>query len=538
MATGEVAAAARADWAPANPWTWAWTGLALSGLALVWVRVLGEAWEGIRLLLIFCGLLSAAGGVVLRLGCRGGAFLEGLSGGKRTASLLGLAAAGLVLAAAATGLLVAAFFDLDIPWEIGGVWWVWGLACPTGVAILAYYVHRLHSGQPVSSAAESATLLTFAAASAFLGCWALYVNQDIALEDQVEFTGRDWDTGRVFLAVLAVVAFLAAPLMLLTTRWRRRAISALILVHFGSILMATLSPQPSPWLVQQIIGRIYRPYMEFMYLTNAYHFYAPDPGPSSYLWSYIRYTDENGKKWADWFRVPNLDENGRPTYSTALAYQRRVALLENARGSDSAPADFVVTPAGHSIANPYYYWRMVNSPNAPDPVVGKPAAKPKAIIPFHPEHPWKDQYLPPTSFNQRMMSSYAHHIAVAWEEEHPGVTVDSVKVYWAVHTIPNPAPLAAGRDPAHLVMYMPYYQGKFDREGKLQDQPIYSSYGGFMNPEKGDPFLYWLIPIFIENVSDNDSAVLDYVRYHAGDPNCYLPANSKVWQRPPPGLVK
>src|SRR5262249_51727018 len=32
-------------------------------------------------------------------------------------------------------------------------------------------------------------------------------------------------------------------------------------------------PSPSPWLSTQIWTRIYRPYLEFLYLNNAYHFY-------------------------------------------------------------------------------------------------------------------------------------------------------------------------------------------------------------------------------------------------------------------------
>jgi hypothetical protein len=530
MATADVAAPARAEWAPGNPWAWAWTGLALSGLALLWVRVLGEEWTGVRLLLILLSLLAAGGAVTIRLCCSGGAFLNGLSPGKRSAALLALAGAGIALSGAATGLLLAFLWDQDIPWELPGILRVWILAFPAGVAMVLYFFHRHATGKAVSASAESATLLIFAAVTTFLGCWALYVNQEVVWEDQVEFTGRDWDTARLFLAVLAAVAFLAAPLVLLPTRWRRRTVSGLIVVHFGAILMATLSPAPSPWLVSEIIGRVYRPYMEFMYLGNAYHFYAPDPGPSSYLWSYVRYTDKEGKQWADWYKMPNLDEDGRPTYATALSYQRRVALMENARGNDAAPPFFVLSAQGHPIVNPRYYWRAVNSPNPPDPVVGRPNPRPRLIVPFHPEGSWWTQYLPPNSFNQKMISSYASHIATAWELNHPGTSVDSVMVYWAVHTIVNRGPLVAGRDPAHPAMYLPYYQGKFDREGKLLDEPIYTNIGGMLNPDTGDPFMYWLIPILIDGPQENDSPVYDYVRLHAGDPNWHRPQGSKEWR--------
>ena len=41
--------------------------------------------------------------------------------------------------------------------------------------------------------------------------------------------------------------------------------------------------------------------------------------------------------------------------------------------------------------------------------------------------------------------------------------------------------LRAGRDPYNASLYMPYYQGAFDKDGKLIDPT--------------DPMLYWLVPI-------------------------------------------
>src|SRR5437667_416198 len=85
-----------------------------------------------------------------------------------------------------------------------------------------------------------------------------------------------WET--VLKAALAGAALVAAP-----RPWRQGVISAIIVFHFGGIFMATASPPPTPWLVEQMFQRVYNPYLQFMYLRNAYHFYSPEPGPASLL---------------------------------------------------------------------------------------------------------------------------------------------------------------------------------------------------------------------------------------------------------------
>jgi hypothetical protein len=560
MATAQVSIPpARAEWALANPWTWASMGLAAVGLGLAWVRVFGAAWSGVRLLLVFFGLVAGGAAIALRLGGGQGSFLDSLAPRKRSAALLALALAGAALAVAATGLLLASLCDLDIPWEWGGVLRVWLLVFPAGVLLLLFYFRRWTTGQPVSAAAETAALLICAAATAFLGCWGLYVNQDyvladraavrahdfqqaIRLDDQAAINsnapsesrpGEDWDTGRMFLAALAAVAFLAAPLVLLPGRWRRRAVGTIILLHFGGIATAVLSPAPAPWVISELWGRVYRPYLEFMYLNNAYHFYAPDPGPSSYLWCYVQY-DDPAKEAPEWVNVPNLDQSGNHTYPTTLIYQRCIALMENARGNDTAPPFFIPNREGNAVVNPIYYWRSINSPQPPEVVLGKPTPRSQLVIPYHPDvNPWWSQYNPATAFTKMLVSSYVRHIAFMQEKAHPDVKVKDIKVYWAIHIIARPKPLAEGLDSGNPAMYYPYYQGEFDRDGKLLDEPYFDTTGNLV---KGDPFLYWLIPILIDDNRDSNSAVLSWVRRHAGDPHCYRPANAKQWTVPPAEL--
>src|SRR5205807_1558296 len=122
--------------------------------------------------------------------------------------------------------------------------------------------------RPITAQEESALLLFLAALCCFIAGWALYVPDD----------PLSWDTMRMALRVFTVVALVASALVLASVRVRRWTISVLILLHFGGIASASLSPAPSPWLVGQLWTRVFRPYLEFMYLNNAYHFYAPDPG--------------------------------------------------------------------------------------------------------------------------------------------------------------------------------------------------------------------------------------------------------------------
>ena len=61
------------------------------------------------------------------------------------------------------------------------------------------------------------------------------------------------------------------------------------LYHFSSILVSTTSPDPTPWLVNQLGQRVYSSYQQFAYLRNAYHFYSPEPGPASLLFTLVTY---------------------------------------------------------------------------------------------------------------------------------------------------------------------------------------------------------------------------------------------------------
>ena len=60
------------------------------------------------------------------------------------------------------------------------------------------------------------------------------------------------------------------------------------------------SATPS-WLFSQIWTRVTRPYLQITHLNNAYHFYAPEPGPVAIVWFRVRFADGA----VAWVRCPD-----------------------------------------------------------------------------------------------------------------------------------------------------------------------------------------------------------------------------------------
>ena len=156
----------------------------------------------------------------------------------------------------------------------GGVWWHLRLA---GLA----FEERLASALLVA-AADAAVLVSYLA------------------------TDEAWDSLRLALVVLWVVGLLTVPLLLLPSFGRRIAVSVLVVLHFGGILTAVtsvgLSNGTAPWVPITLWSRVYRPYLSFMYLNNAYHFYSPEPGPPTLVWFLVEF---DGKAPPRWLKLVN-----------------------------------------------------------------------------------------------------------------------------------------------------------------------------------------------------------------------------------------
>jgi hypothetical protein len=354
--------------------------------------------------LLFAGL--ALTGLALLLASRGG--------GAWSAARVGLVVAGLILAGGAVSIrLQSASWDADARFQSAGLLALAGLA-----ALLAY---------PALDA--------------------------------------DWDSARLLLAVLAGVAVAGAVLVLLPTVARKVVISLLVLYHFGGILSAVLSVappnQPASWLTNQVWTRFYRPYLQFMYLNNAYHFYSPDPGPPVLLRFYVEYADGSTRE----IEVPR-----RGDFHTQLAYQRRLAMTESTNLNQNQPP-------------PDFEWRWHRRVEAMN----------RWGIPVYPVqlmHPTM-QYREPLPYSKKMIASYARHVARNYpSEKDSGAEVKSVAVYRVVHRILLPGEFVQDRvvkgeavkAPDYPTTYLPFFLGEFDKDGNL------------LKADE-DPFLYWIIPI-------------------------------------------
>jgi hypothetical protein len=296
----------------------------------------------------------------------------------------------------------------------------------------------------------------------------------------------EWDSARLLLGVFGLVAGGAAVLLLLPRLVRRLIVTLLVFLHFGGIVTAVLSVPPQPWLASVVWTYWYRPYLEFMYLNNAYHFYSPDPGPASLLWFRVQYEDGSAR----WVKLPN-----RKDFPLGHNYQRRLSLTESTNQLVAGSANFELR----------LRYRM--------------EAGNQREIPMHPEVAPGFQYREPSYYSRWMLKSYARHVIHHYPHlEDPSQKAVAVKIYRVVHNIPLARDLADGLDPFDETTYVPYYQGEYDPEGNLK--------------EPQDPFLYWLIPILKKEKSNvfrsgvgaagrkpdpRDVELKDYVKIHAGD---------------------
>jgi hypothetical protein len=308
-----------------------------------------------------------------------------------------------------------------------------------------------------------------------------------------------WDSIALFLGVMAFVGFAGSALILLPRKMRRVAALILVFLHFCGILSAVTSAPPPgsapPWLAQVVWTRFSRPYLQFMYLNNAYHFYSPEPGPACQLWFYIKFEDDAG----EWLKVPNRED-----YATRQEYQRLLSITENANQ---------LLPLSPPMLTLMYEKRVM---------AGNAYYPPIKVAPWNEQFsdgtPPAFQYREPNLFSKKNIQSFARHVGLTYRSAaHPDLPVKSVKVYRVVHNIVSPDQLLHGLDSDDPTNYAPYYQGEFDPDGN-------------MITKLDDPFLYWLIPILYEPKpglkpaamsnqapawNRDDYEIVDYCKLHA-----------------------
>lgn len=499
MANADIHFDHRRDWILANPWLWAFPGAILCALA--WASAAAGLGEGMRWVLILLGLFLVAIAVTVRLSSKQLSWLDLLPSETRSLIFMGLCGlCGLASLAITVCVFVSALGLSEVLSRTGQLVVLWVLIAPL-TACAARQCLRNASGDPsFSGRDEAGALFLLAAVAVFCAARGLDNPDDPS----------DWDTIRFFIAVFAAVCLVASPLLLVTQSLRRIFISLIVIVHFGGICTAALSASPSPVIIQHMWIRIYRPYLQFMYLNNAYHFYAPEPGPASYFWFRLYYTDADDKTQAEWYKVPKVDERGWQQHTVALEYQRILAVTENATKSDPSPQVIYTNPVNGQLEfTAQYLRRLANSDQAAkQPVIlGKSPPKREFAIPFHPQIPHPQQQMPPNLETQRLLESYARFVCRLPHPDHPDWKIQKVRVYKVTHLIIPVPQFFWGMDPREPETYQPVYLGEYDPEGNLLDTE--------------SPFLYWILPILRED-RDHPEIVRDYASLHAGDPN---------WQR-------
>jgi hypothetical protein len=362
-----------------------------------------------------------------------------------------------------------------------------------------------------------------------------------------------WDSFRLVLAVFLGVGLVGAVLVLLPLLVRRGVILALVAIHFAGILTAVFSVTPPNgvpcWTSGALWTYIYRPYLQFMYLNNAYHFYSPEPGPATQLWFRVSYevglTDQSfaslraaGVPEAVLEKLKDKKFDTRQEFSDELKKVLDKGELEQFHDlllTQATPEPrWVQFPRRDDYASKISYYRYlamtestvtgrVGYPNGffdiDGPLVRRYHAREK--IPYHPAlqsdtrefaAPDLSQYREPSDLSaKKYIASYARHVANDPQyrrPEAPDRPVARVKVYRVLHTILSAADMARGVHPEEPYTLVPVYMGEFDREGHLMD------------PQ--DPLLYWVVPILQVPDKSGQPVLKDYVAVHAGDPKSVI----------------
>jgi hypothetical protein len=309
-------------------------------------------------------------------------------------------------------------------------------------------------------------------------------------------TPAHWDSFRLLFGAMAAVALVWAALRAGPSRYRLPVLSALLLFHFSGIFFATTTPPATPWVTEQAFIRVYNPYLQFVYLRNAYHFYSPEPGPASILVFLLKTetgTDAQGRKQyaTRWIVVPKRPGDVRDPLG--LTYYRRLSITEQV--ARSVPYGLATHP----------YERLDLIARRRQVPIPSPRTDDEFLMQYRLPQPEVARYVIP---------SYASHVILehTTAEEAKKTTV---KMYRLEHSTMGVDEFTnwrklpdANTNPYHPMMFRPYFLGEFNARGDL------------LNPQ--EPMLYWLIPILnrpgVTANTPNRRAFIDFLSIHALDP--------------------
>jgi hypothetical protein len=364
------------------------------------------------------------------------------------------------------------------------------------------------AGQEIEHRIETAGLLAVGAFAALLALLA----------------STEWSSANYFLIGLMVIAVGGAGFVLLPPIARQVAASLLILFHFCGIFVASTNVAApggtTPWLTELAWSKVYRNYLGYIYMTNAYHFYSPDPGPSTLVWFYIQYDDDTITE----IKVPNKKDAAVP-----LSYTRSMVI------ADSTNLD------GPGI-HPLIYQRLLNERLEqgkwwrPEPTKdGEKFAG--QTIPIYMDE-WGNAGVPPGSYKEpndyskRLIASYVRYIAKTHpHSKDPSIPIKHIKVYRATHRLIDASDMAEGHEPMEEIYLTPYFLGNYNTDGELVGPNKQHEFDQWGNPNptqrEYDAFLYWTVPVvplrkapppseFKAPFESKDYTIRNYMKLHAG----------------------
>lgn len=340
-----------------------------------------------------------------------------------------------------------------------------------------------------------------------------------------------WDSIKLVLFVAGTAAAAGGGLAYLPPAWRYSLLVPAVLFHFLGTLTATTWPSTNgrtAWLSNQAALRVYLPYFRFMYLSNAYHFYSPDPGPASKFCVLIEYEIDdpeaaNGKRSsAEWVDIPKRRLNYRDPLG--LTYYRRLSLTELA--SYSTPGTMIPPTwerddvVSRRLENQAGVGKQVAVPGATPTLAGvdlnqyrQPETPTRrAVFPTYARHIAAEYTRPRRTADGRelmhrvvglKMFRLEHRIIEArefLEYDNPEMVRDRTRNLNANKKLPTKHEPVS---PYHQAMYAPYYLGEYAPDGTLKDP--------------NDPLLFWLTPVvYTPPAGKDEPSYIDWMSRYAG----------------------
>lgn len=291
---------------------------------------------------------------------------------------------------------------------------------------------------------------------------------------------KSWDSLIMACNVFAGVTFCLALFVLLPLGAKKITAVFLVLFHFAGIISAVTSLEPpgapASWVATNLWAFYFRHYLTFAYMNNAYHFYSPEPGPPTLIWSKIQYEDGTFL----WFKIPSRDES-----PIQMHYQRMLSITESHNmASNNTPDNWDERLQKRNLAG------LAHQPQ---------------ILPLSKGMSSSFMFREPTEYSKKMVSSFALYLTkkFAHPDKNPQTNIDNIKIYKVTHGIITASDLARGEGPLDKTLFYPYFLGSFDKKGNLIDP--------------NDSFLYFLLPINRSFNPNEPSVLTDSLEIHAGD---------------------